>query len=183
MNELDIILQGCKKNDRQAQALLYNRLAPRLLGMCIRYLQNRDEAEDAMQDAFVKIFLRIGSFKGEGSFEGWAGRIAVNICLDALKEKKRIRFERNLEVVETIEFTDEEQQGLSQEEVMACMNALPAGYRTIVNLFLVEGFSHKEIGEKLGIGESTSRSQCARARQALMKLVKEKTALAAARKA
>lgn len=183
MNELDTILRQCKKGDRYAQASLYNRLAPRLLGICVRYLQNRDEAEDAMQDTFVKIFLGIGAFKGEGSFEGWASRIAVNTCLSALKIKNRIQFERNLEVVETIEFTEQEEQQLGLDEIMACMDALSHGYRTIINLFLVEGFSHREIAEKLNISESTSRSQCARARQALLKLVKEKTNEVATKKA
>jgi RNA polymerase sigma factor (sigma-70 family) len=173
--DLELILKQCRKNNRQAQADLYNHLAPKLLGLCLRYLRDRDEAEDVMQDAFVKIFTSIPSFKGEGSFEGWARRIAVNTALDALKSKNRIYFERNLELVKEIDFTEEEQQRLSLQEIMACMDALPTGYRTIINLFLVEGFSHKEIGEKLGISESTSRSQCTRARQALMKLIKAET--------
>jgi RNA polymerase sigma factor (sigma-70 family) len=180
---LELIIIQCRKNNRQAQADLYNHLAPRLLGLCLRYLRDRDEAEDVMQDAFVKIFTSIHSFKGEGSFEGWARRIAVNTALDALKSKNRIHFERNLELVKTIDFTEDEQQSIDLEEIMACMDALPTGYRTIINLFLVEGFKHKEIGEKLGISESTSRSQCARARQALMKLIKEKTAATAAKNA
>jgi len=137
-------------------------------------MQDRDEAEDVMQDAFVKIFTNLKSFKNEGSFEGWAKRITVNTALTALKVKKRIYFERNLEIVETIEFEKDEQELLSLPEILSCMDALPEGYRMIVNLSLVEEFSHREIGEKLGITESTSRSQLARARQALMKLLKEK---------
>jgi RNA polymerase sigma factor (sigma-70 family) len=137
-------------------------------------MQDRDEAEDVMQDAFVKIFSNLNSFKNEGSFEGWAKRIAVNTALTALKDKKRIYFERNLELVETIEIDQEEQEHLGLKEILSCMNTLPEGYRTIVNLALVEDFSHKEIADKLGISESTSRSQLARARQNLMKLLKEK---------
>jgi len=180
--ELETIAEACKKNDRQAQASLYQRLSPVLLGLCVRYLQNRDEAEDVMQDAFVKIFTSIKTFKGEGSFEGWAKRIAVNTAITALKKRNRIYFERSLELVEQIDLTEEEEQHLQISEIMACMDALPMGYRTIINLFLVENFSHKEISEKLGISESTSRSQFSRARQALMKLLKEKTALTAAKK-
>ena len=154
-----------------------------MLGLSVRYMQDRDEAEDVMQDAFVKIFLNLKSFKNEGSFEGWAKRITVNTALTALKNKKRIYFERNLEIVETIEFEKDEQDALHLPEIMACMKTLPEGYRTIVSLALIEEFSHKEIAEKLGISESTSRSQLARARQNLMKLLKEKTVVNAKKNA
>jgi RNA polymerase sigma factor (sigma-70 family) len=176
LTDLEKILEGCKKNDRSAQAGLSKLLAPKLLGLCIRYLQNRDEAEDAMQDAFVKIFTNIASFKGSGSFEGWAKRVAVNTALTALKDRNKISFERHTDDLEQIGMDDEaEPLALSSKEILDCMKALPVGYRTIVNLFLVEEFSHKEIAEKLNITESTSRSQYSRARQTLMKLIKEKT--------
>lgn len=175
MTDLEKILEGCKKNDRSAQAGLYKLLAPKLLGLCIRYLQDRNEAEDAMQDAFVKIFTNMTSFKGSGSFEGWAKRIAVNTALTALKARNRLSFERHTEDMENIGIPEEEPMTLNSNDIMACMNALPVGYRTIINLFLVEEFSHKEIAEKLQITESTSRSQYSRARQALMKLIKDKT--------
>jgi RNA polymerase sigma factor (sigma-70 family) len=171
--DLESILNQCKKNNRTAQAALYNWLAPKLLGLCVRYMQNRDEAEDVMQDAFVKIFTSLSSYKGQGSFEGWARRVAVNTALTALQKKKRIYFERNLQLVENIEFKEEETQQLSMELILSCLHRLPAGYCAIINLYLIEEFSHKEIAEKLGITESTSRSQFARARQALIKLLKE----------
>jgi RNA polymerase sigma factor (sigma-70 family) len=179
----EAIIKLCKKNNVEAQTALYKWLAPKLLGLCTRYMQNRDEAEDVMQDAFVKIFLEIGSYKGSGSFEGWAKRIAINTALNVLKKRNKIYFERNLTVVESIEFNQEEQTQISLDEIMDCMDALPMGYRTIVNLFLVEEFSHKEIAEKLNISESTSRSQFSRARQALMKLLKEKTRVIPAKNA
>ncbi len=168
---MDSIVAQCKKNKPEEQARLYNLLAPKLLGICLRYMQNRDEAEDVMQDAFVKIFLNIASYKGEGSFEGWAKRIAANTALTALKQKNKIHFERNLELVEHIEFTEDEADQLELNEIMGCMNDLPTGYRTIINLVLLEEFSHAEIAEKLNISESTSRSQYTRARQALLKLI------------
>ena len=174
MSSIETIADRCKNNDRQAQAELYQLLAPKLLGVCVRYMQDRDEAEDVMQDAFVKIFTSIKSFKADGSFEGWARRITVNTALSALKKRGRILFERNLELVENTEFSEEEEELVDLDQVTACINALAPGYRTIINLFLIEEFSHKEIAEKLSISESTSRSQCARARQALMKLLKEK---------
>lgn len=174
MTDIEAILEQCKKNNASAHASLYNLLAPKLLGLCIRYMEDRDEAEDVMQDAFVKIFLNIRSFKGTGSFEGWAKRIAANTALTALKKKNKFYFERNLQLVENIDFTEVEEQQLGINEIISCMNALPTGYRTIINLFLMEEFSHAEIADKLNISESTSRSQYARARQALMKLIKTK---------
>jgi RNA polymerase sigma-70 factor (ECF subfamily) len=175
LKDLPDILEKCKRNDRSAQADLYNYLAPKLLGLCVRYITDRDEAEDVMQDAFVKVFMNLKSYKGEGSFEGWAKRIAVNTALTALKKKNRIRFERDLAIVDNVDITEEEQQQISTKQLMACLGSLPDGYRTIINLFLIEEFSHKEIGEKLGITESTSRSQFSRAKQVLIKLVKKQT--------
>ena len=137
-------------------------------------MQDRDEAEDVLQDSFVKIFTHLSSFRNEGSFEGWARRIVANTALSALRKKNRIIFERNLVIVEQIDFADEETTQISTQDIVTCMDALPAGYRTIINLFLIEEFSHKEIAEKLGIQESTSRSQYTRARQSLLKLLKEK---------
>ncbi|MEO6305094.1 MAG: RNA polymerase sigma factor [Bacteroidia bacterium] len=183
MADLETILEQCKKNNAKAQAALYNLLAPKLLGVCLRYMEDRDEAEDVMQDTFVKIFTNIRSFKGIGSFEGWTKRIAANTALTALKKKNKIYFERNLQLAENIDFSEEEQQLLGITEIMNCMDALPMGYRTIINLFLMEEFSHSEIAEKLNISESTSRSQYARARQALMKLIKIKIEQEAVKKA
>lgn len=176
MSELNNILEGCLKQDRASQARLYKLLAPRLLGLCRRYLPDHDEAEDALQDSFVKIFTSLRSYQGQGSFEGWARRIAVNTALTALRRKNRLVFERHTESVE--EAGDDQEENdmglLSTADIMSCMNALPLGYRTIINLFLVEEFSHREIAEKLHISESTSRSQYARARQSLMKLIRER---------
>lgn len=178
MIDIDDILKRCKKNDKQAQAQLYNWLAPKLLGLCYRYLQNRDEAEDAMQDAFVKVFTSLDSYKAVGSFEGWAKRIAANTALNTLRTKHKIYFERNLLLVEAIEVEEEEARQLSAADIMQCLEQLPSGYRTIINMYLIDGFSHKEIAEKLGIAESSSRSQFARARQILMKQLKAKEAVA-----
>lgn len=117
--------------------------------------------------------MNLKNYRGEGSFEGWAKRIAVNTALNSLKKNNRIYFERNLEIVENLDFSENECQ-LNSDDIMACMEELPVGYRTVINLFLIEEFSHHEIAAILNIQESTSRSQYARARQALLKLVKEK---------
>lgn len=183
MVDLELIVNQCKKNNKKAQATLYDWLAPKLLGLCVRYMHYREEAEDVMQDSFVKIFTNIQSFKGEGSFEGWAKRIAANTALTALKKKKRIHFERNLLLVENIEIEENEAQQLSTAFIIECLDKLPIGYRTIINLYLLEEFSHKEIAEKLGIAESTSRSQFARARQVLLKLLTTKNEIKSSKNA
>ncbi len=175
MHDIESILKGCKKNERAAQSQLYQLLAPRMLAVSFRYMQDRDEAEDVMQDAFVKIFTSLGSFRNEGSFEGWARRITANTALSALRKRNRVVFERNLVIVEQIDFTEDESTAITPADIISCMDKLPPGYRTIINLFLLEEFSHREIAEKLGIQESTSRSQYTRARQMLLKLLKEKT--------
>jgi len=181
--DLDTILKQCKKRDKNSQAALYAWLSPKLLGLCRRYLSRHEEAEDAMQDAFVKIFTRLDTFKSEGSFEGWARRIAVNTALDQLKKNKRITFERSLELVEYIDFEDEEIDQVTERDLLSCIDKLPTGYRTILNLFLAEDYSHREIAEQLNISESTSRSQYTRARQALLKLLKEQTGMMNTKKA
>lgn len=183
MDELQGIINECKKNNRNAQAKLYAALAPKLLGVCLRYMNDRDEAEDVMQESFVKIFTNLGSYRGEGSFEGWTKRIAANTALTALKKRKAIQFERDLVIVENIDFSAEECRDVLLEEVMDCLNYLPDGYRTIINLFLVEEFSHKEIAEQLNISESTSRSQYSRARQVLLKALKTKKNIEVAKNA
>lgn len=149
-------------------------MAPKLLGICRRYIKDSSEAEDVMQDSLVKIFMKLHSFKFEGSFEGWAKRVTVNTALTRLKVSSRMQFNRDLKIVENIEFKQEEVTQVSEKDLLACLDNLPVGYRTIVNLFLIEDFSHKEIAEKLGISESTSRSQYSRARQALSELLKQR---------
>jgi len=181
--DLEDILNQCKKNNTKAQATLYNWLAPKLLGLCVRYMQNRDEAEDVMQDAFVKLFSNLSNYKGQGSFEGWAKRIAANTALTALNKKNKIYFERNLQLVENIDLDEEEAEHIDLQTILNCLNELPAGYRTIINMYLLDGYSHKEISENLGITESSSRSQYARARQSLMKLLKTKNTIASIKNA
>jgi RNA polymerase sigma factor (sigma-70 family) len=145
-----------------------------LYGICCRYVKNRDDAEDVLQDSFIKIFLNVNQFKGEGSFEGWMKRITVNTALTYLKEKQKIKFESadKLFIVDEVETNLDED--IKVELILNCLNELPMGYRTIFNLYLVEGFSHKEIAEQLGIKESTSRSQYTKARQYMIELLTKK---------
>lgn len=176
MEKLEEIINLCKKNNSQAQEALYNTYAKVLLRICCRYIQDRDDAEDVLQDSFIKIFLNIDKFKNEGSFEGWMKRITVNTSLHFLKEKQKVKFESadNLYIIDDNENEEKIDDEVKAEYILECLHELPDGYRTIFNLFLIEGFSHKEIAEKLGIKESTSRSQYTKARRFLIELINEK---------
>ncbi|HXC03470.1 MAG TPA: sigma factor, partial [Bacteroidia bacterium] len=131
LNDLNDILRRCSVHDKAAQALLYNWLAPKMLGIAMRYLQDRDQAEDVMQDSLVKVFMKLKTYRGDGNFEGWAKRIAVNTALNALKEKNKIVFERDLTVLEHLDFPEEEQSQLNPDDIAFCLSQLSTGYRTI----------------------------------------------------
>ena len=182
MQDRERIIELCRKGDARAQETLYQSLSPLLMGVAMRYMRQRDEAEDVMQEAFVKVFTHLSSFRGEGSFEGWCRRITANEALMALKKKKQLRLKHEAEYPELEADGGDDNGELSTEELIACMSELPLGYSTIINLFLVEEFSHREIAEKLGISESTSRSQYSRARQALFKLLKQRFRLSEPKK-
>jgi RNA polymerase sigma factor (sigma-70 family) len=171
------LIKGCKQNERTAMAELFRMLAPQLKGICYRYCGNTFDAEDLLQESFIVIFTRIGDFKGLGSFEGWAKRIAVNTCLNWLRKNKQFHQMYDLEQVHNLE-SDSQEDDLSEvntNELIQQIAKLPDGYRVVLNLFAIEGHSHKEIAGMLGITESTSRSQYTRAKKALQHLfMKEK---------
>ena len=142
--------------------------------LCIRYVGEREVAEDILQDGFVTLFTRLDSFKGDGSFEGWARKIFVNTALmylrkkDALKMSEEIDSARNLSTDMTSQMDD-----IGYKELMRLITTLPAGFRTVFNMYVVEGYSHKEIAEALGISETTSRTQLSRARTWLQNKIQE----------
>lgn len=164
----------CIKGDRIAQKALYDRLAPRMFPLCIRYVGEREVAEDILQDGFVTLFTRLDSFKGDGSFEGWARKIFVNTALmylrkkDALKMSEEIDSARNLSTDMTSQMDD-----IGYKELMRLITTLPTGFRTVFNMYVVEGYSHKEIAEALSISETTSRTQLSRARTWLQNKIQE----------
>jgi RNA polymerase sigma factor (sigma-70 family) len=168
------IIDRCKQNDSKAQEFLFNNFSKSLYGICCRYIKNRDDAEDVLQDSFIKIYLNINQYKGEGNFEGWMKRITVNTALSHLKEKQKIRFETADKLYIVDEPEEEIDSSVKAEHILECLDELPLGYRTVFNLYLVEGLSHKEIADQLGIKESTSRSQYTKARQYLIELLNKK---------
>lgn len=163
------LIAACLKEDRAAQNQLFNRFAPMMLGVCHRYVQSRMEAEDVMQDGFVKVFNNLRHFRKEASLKTWITRIMVNTAITYLRSAKKFRLESDVADVQDHELVTFQLHRMDTEKLMDCIRQLPDGYRVILNLFAIEGYSHKEIADQLGIAESTSRSQFTRARQLLEK--------------
>lgn len=162
------------KGDRAAQKRLYELLAPKMFPVCMRYIGDRVQAEDLLQEGFITLFTRLDSYKGEGSFEGWARKIFVTTALMSLRKKDALKMSDDLEAARGIKAeTVNQVQNISYKELMELVMSLPDGFRTVFNLYVIEGYSHKEIGEMLGISEITSRSQLSRARIILQNRIKE----------
>ena len=162
------LIKGCLKEDRNSQAELYKKYSNKMYAVCLRYCNTREEAEDVLQDAFVKIFDRISSFRGDGSLEGWIRRIMVNTALKS-RDKRRMKFESgDIEHVAEPSFNAQVISEINKKDLMKVIRELPEGYKHVFNLYAVEGYSHKEIGEMFDITESTSRSQYSRARKMLI---------------
>ena len=168
----EALLAACRRGESAAQYQLYKKLSYNLMGVCLRYCPNRAEAEDALQNTFVKIFTRLDQYRGQGPFEGWARRIAVTTSLHAV-EQYRLRHpgpsgEALDELADGLPSAEPSAvDQLAADDLVALLATLPPGYRTVLNLYAVEGYSHQEVGELLGIAEGTSKSQLARARRLL----------------
>ena len=174
-DNLDLkLIESCIQGDRAAQKVLYDRLAPRMFPVCIRYVGDRELAEDVLQDGFVTLFTRLDSYKGEGSFEGWARKIFVTTALMELRRKDALKMSEDLEAVRGMKAEATTQlQNIGYKDLMRLITQLPPGFRTVFNMYAIEGYSHKEIGEILGISETTSRTQLSRARLWLQNKIKE----------
>lgn len=159
------LVSACTKGDSRAQRALFDKFAPKMLSICKRYIPNGEESEDVLQDAFVKIFQKIGDFKQEGSLEGWMRRIVVNTALDAIRKNKKWLGVAQVEAVENqASFDDNAFDNMDVNHLLQMINEMPDGYRVVFNMFAIEGYSHKEIADTLGVSENTSKSQYSRAR-------------------
>ncbi len=159
------LVSACTKGDSRAQRALFDKFAPKMLSICKRYIPNGEESEDVLQDAFVKIFQKIGDFKQEGSLEGWMRRIVVNTALDAIRKNKKWLGVAQVEAVENqVSFDDNAFDNMDVNHLLQMINEMPDGYRVVFNMFAIEGYSHKEIADTLGVSENTSKSQYSRAR-------------------
>jgi RNA polymerase sigma-70 factor (ECF subfamily) len=164
----EAILQGCLKNNAAAQKSLYQKYSAKMLVVCYRYGHNREDAEDMLQEGFIKVFSQIHTFENRGALEGWIRRIVVHTCINHLKKNKRFNESVDIIHANSIQVREDAIPSIIQaKEVVECIRMLPIGYRTVLNLYAIEGFSHKEISGMLDIEESTSRSQYTRAKAML----------------
>ncbi|MBK9291166.1 MAG: RNA polymerase sigma factor [Bacteroidetes bacterium] len=169
------LIKDCLKGDAKAQKLFYDTFAPRMYGVCLRYANDADTAKDYLQEAFIRVFNHLGQYRFEGSLEGWVRRIVVNTALEKLRKNDVLKNTAELEALRGMssqQATPVDQY--SERELLALIQTLPPGFRTVFNLFAIEGYSHQEIGDMLNISEGTSKSQYARARQWLMQRLGKK---------
>lgn len=169
-NEQELI-QGCRRGDRAAQKRLYDTFSPKMYALCCRYVKDSMEAEDVLVTAFTKILDKINQYKSEGSFEGWIRRVVVNEALTWLRRNRNMYLELELEAADYEPDYKSLSDHLEAEDLMTMINELPSGYRIVFNLYAIDGYSHKEIADQLGISENTSKSQLSRARAYLQKLL------------
>lgn len=171
VEELRELIDGCVRGEKRYQDRLYKRYSSLLFGICLRYTKNKMEAQDVLQDVFVKVYRHIGTFTEGHSFEGWLRRIAVNTSITAYRKNQKQGYLEDIDDVvmykeEPLEFNDLE---FTQEELYNSIQRLPSGYKTVFNLYVVEGYMHKEIADMLGIDVNTSKSQLSRAKTYLQR--------------
>ncbi len=172
ITESDLI-QGCLAGNRRMQEELYRRFSTRMYGVCLRYAGNAEEAEDILQEGFIKVYKKLNSYRGEGSFEGWIRRIFVNTAIEHFRRRTYQQ-----PITEQQENTIEGKylsvlDNLAEKDIMKLLQELSPGYRTVFNLYVVEGYTHKEIGDILNISEGTSKSQLSRAKVILQDMVRK----------
>lgn len=170
---LEDLISGCKKNDRKAQNALYARYAKPMFGLCKRYIKDKGEAEEIMINGFYKVFMKIDQFRGQGSFEGWMKRVIIN---EALMYLRRYNMNLSVELNENsgIEKVLKPDAGIREQDILKLLDYLPIGYRTVFNLYAIEGYQHQEIADKLGISINTSKSQLLKARKKLKELLEQR---------
>ncbi len=169
------ILERCKAGDEKAYAELYRQLAPKMLGVCLRYAKSRQEAEDMLQEGFIRLFQNIHSYESRGSFEGWIRRIIVNTAINYYKTQIKYNKTEHIDAynkdLEEIEEEPVAVSEISQQKLLEMISELPKGYKMVFNMYVLDGFTHKEIAEILEISENTSKSQLSKARKLLQKKV------------
>jgi RNA polymerase sigma factor (sigma-70 family) len=177
--DLEEIIELCKKSDRRAQEQLFRHFYGKMLAVCLRYIQDRDSAQEVLQEGFIKVFDNIKGYDSKGSFEGWVRRIMANSAIDAIR---KVRKDTKIsDDVNDFKFLPEEDEGeewdittLKAETAMEAIQQLSPAYRTVFNLYVLEEYTHREIAEKLGISEGTSKSNLAKAKMNLQNILKQK---------
>lgn len=169
MQESELI-QACINQNRRAQQRLYDLYGAKLFAVCKRYISRQEDAEDVLVEAFFKIFTNLEQYKGEGSFEGWMRRIVANEALMFLRRRNLFQFDIDMGALDISEPSPID-AALAARDIMAMLEKLPTGYRTVFNLYVLEGFKHREIADMLGISINTSKSQLTLARRKLQSLL------------
>ena len=173
-SSLERLAAACKQEDRRAQKALFDALSPKMMALCLRYMGNREDAQDVLQEGFITLFTKIDSYEGAGSFEGWARRIFVNTALMHLRKTDALGLSDDISEARSL-FTEEATplQKMGYKDLMKLIEALPPDARTVFNMYVVEGYSHKEIAKELGCTEATSRSKLQRARLRLQEMIEK----------
>lgn len=170
MNEKELIA-ACMQEDRKAQQALYDRYAPVMYGVCKRYLKTLEDAEDVLIEAFFKVFSNLSQYKGEGSFEGWIRRIVVNESLMFLRRNHHFQYMVEVDNAAGVRIVPTVHEELAAGEILDLLDQLPMGYRTVFNLYVLEGYKHREIADLLGISINTSKSQLILAKKRLREMI------------
>jgi RNA polymerase sigma factor (sigma-70 family) len=165
------LIEQCLKGRARYQKLLYDKFACKVYPVCYRYAKNEEDAKDILQETFIKVFDKLNTFQDTGSFEGWIRKIAVNTAIRHYHNSLREIDKHDIEQAPELATDDSVLSALNAEDILKMIGSLPTGYRIVFNLYAIEGYSHKEIAEELGITEGSSRSQLTRARQALIQLL------------
>ncbi|MEN6617993.1 MAG: sigma-70 family RNA polymerase sigma factor [Rikenellaceae bacterium] len=169
------LLEACVNQDQKAQRVLYELYSPRMLTLCIRYIGERERARDVLHDGFITVFEKISSYNASGSFEGWLRRIFVNTALMSLRKGDVLKYSEDLTTVEREVTVENSVMGnMSSKELLKLIATMPAGFRTVFNLYAIEGYSHQEIAKEMNISEGSSRSQLSRARCWLQERIAER---------
>ena len=173
----DELVKACILKAPAAQKLLFERFSRKMMGVCIRYADRHEEAEDMLQNGFIRVFEKLETFKGTGSLEGWIRRIVVNESLTYLRKNKAMRM--NIDIEDTkynIPGNSHVGESLNEKDLLNMIRKLPVGFRTVFNMYAIEGYSHKEIADQLGISEGTSESQYSRAKVHLQNMLRSESA-------
>lgn len=173
MDDTTLVIE-CVKGNPRAQRMLFDRFSSKMLGVCLRYAKDSEQADDILQDGFVKVFTKLKDFKNEGSLEGWIRRVMVNTALDQIRKNGKTLGDVSVDDVQyKIENNDHIAERLMAEDLLKLINSMPDGYKVVFNMFAIEGYTHNEIADTLGISESTSKSQYSRARAYLRERISE----------
>jgi len=165
------LIDGCIRGRRECTGALYSYFSPKMFGICLRYANDYHSAEDILQEGFIKVFHNIDRFRSEGSFEGWMKRIFINTAIEYYRKQNNHNGHAELEMVAMQHIPETALENLATQDLLKLIQRLSPGYRTVFNLYVIEGYSHKEVAKMLGISEGTSKSQLARAKGLLKKMV------------